>query len=490
MMLAVTDILQLSPDFSNAVTTLHNLLMPVGYVVVSGGLCWSAIEAHRERSLSVLGPQLIRIALVALFLINMGSVGNWFNDMVTSIEQETGLTGNPMAAFVAAIKQKFGIDLSVLTNATNAMFPGGAGAASIGSLPSGTTPTISNYGYEPEFLANGDKNPLYDSNSAQGIGAFPFSSAPGSLMEGTSFAVSPSLSGGLTPGQTIQVNLTNGQSITGIYADKTGESYNGQTLYRVDIYDPQQKYSNLSGVGITSITPVNTPPAAGSDAPGTVDEFGNIVPAVGGSATSPSNLGEFWNGMLHPLESVELGILGVIILLLSFLAAVLQWFMLVVQSILFYAEIAVAPLFAGFLVVPGWGKLARAFILSFFGICLWPLAFVISALVTQFLIGLAANSGNNPAVGSTNIVGAGLLWIFAAAIWVLFSSIAGPWVVSKQVTAGASGVADMLLGSSSVARLTATSAYRGAIASAAVASRNGSGMNGYERPNFAVKPRE
>ena len=297
--LAVTDITLLSPDFGNAINNVHNILMPVAYVVVAGGLTWATIRAHAERSLNTVMVQLIRIALVALFLINIGLVGNFINGAVSSIEEQTGINGNPMAAFVAAIKQKFGIDLSVLTNATNAMFPGGSSVGSINTLPAGTTPTISTYGYEQP----GD--PTYDPQSAQGSGAFPFSSAPGSLMEGTSFAVSPSLSAGLTPGQTIQVNLTNGQSITGVYADKTADSYNGQTLYRVDIYDPNQQYSNLSGVGISSITPVSSPPNFA------VATEGDTSVGFGAATQPPSNLGEFWNGMLHPMESIELGLLGI-----------------------------------------------------------------------------------------------------------------------------------------------------------------------------------
>ena len=477
--LAVTDITLLSPDFGNAINNVHNILMPVAYVVVAGGLTWATIQAHAERSLNTVMVQLIRIALVALFLINIGLVGNFINGAVSSIEEQTGINGNPMAAFVAAIKQKFGIDLSVLTNATNAMFPGGSSVGSINTLPAGTTPTISTYGYEQP----GD--PTYDPQSAQGSGAFPFSSAPGSLMEGTSFAVSPSLSAGLTPGQTIQVNLTNGQSITGVYADKTADSYNGQTLYRVDIYDPNQQYSNLSGVGISSITPVSSPPNFA------VATEGDTSVGFGAATQPPSNLGEFWNGMLHPMESIELGLLGVIVLIISFIAAMIQWFMAVVQSILFYCEVAVAPLFAGFLVVPGWGKVARAFMLSFFGICLWPLAFVVSGLVTQFLLGLAVNAGNNPLLGTINLAGVNLLWLLGAAVWVGFSSIAGPWIVSRQVTAGASGIADMLVGASAATRSMArgaTFAYRGAVAGAA--ARNGASVNGLERPNFALKPRD
>ena len=42
------------------------------------------------------------------------------------------------------------------------------------------------------------------------------------------------------------------------------------------------------------------------------------------------------NYMTAPAESIELGLLGVVVLLICFVAAMLQWSMAVVQSILFY----------------------------------------------------------------------------------------------------------------------------------------------------------
>jgi hypothetical protein len=410
-MLASADIFQLSPDFESAVVNVHNVLMPVALIVVFAGFTMVAVQAQRERSLQEVWPAMLRITLVALGLVFMPQIGNWLGNVVTEIEQVSGVNGNPLSAFIAAIRQKFGVDLSGMLGNIS---PGGASGAQLGSGP-----TVSTYGYEKP----GD--PTYDPNSAAGSGAFPFDSAPGSLVPGQSLALSPDMAAGLTPGQTVTVTLANGQTITGVYADKTGASFNGQTLHRVDIYDPHQQYSALSGIGVTGIN-------------------GN-VPQQGG------NIGDFFNALIHPVEAAQVAGLGLFTLVLSFVAAFVQWVVALLQSVLFYSEIAVGPLFVGFLLVRGLEGIAKGFILSFFAISLWRIAFLITGLITQLLLGLAVNSGNNTVAGGANAAGMTYLWMICVALWVIFGSIFGPWIISKHVVRGASGIATMLVGAGSAA---------------------------------------
>jgi hypothetical protein len=110
----------------------------------------------------------------------------------------------------------------------------------------------------------------------------------------------------------------------------------------------------------------------------------------------------------------------------------------VAQSILLYSEIALAPIFVGFLIVRGYEGIAKTFILSFVGISMWRLAFLIVGLITQMLLGLAANTVNVP--------GAGYLWFICVSLWVIFGSFVGPWWISKLFVRGASGVADVVFG--------------------------------------------
>ncbi len=109
-MIGSVDIFQLSPGFHTAVFNVHNVLMGVALVVVFGALVQKITDAQRGRNVGEILPALIRITLISLFLTNMGDVSDFLGDMVTDIEQAAGVGGNPMQAFVAAIKAKFGVD--------------------------------------------------------------------------------------------------------------------------------------------------------------------------------------------------------------------------------------------------------------------------------------------------------------------------------------------------------------------------------------------
>ncbi len=154
---------------------------------------------------------------------------------------------------------------------------------------------------------------------------------------------------------------------------------------------------------------------------------------------------------MHPVETAAIGIFGMIVLFLSFVAVFIMWIVALLQSVLFYSEIAVAPLFAGFLLVRGFENIAKGFLLSFVAICFWPIAFLITGLVTKFIISMGVNTGNSAGVGAANALGMTYFWIIGLAVWVIFSSIAGPWIISKRVVAGASGLADMVVGAHSAA---------------------------------------
>jgi len=458
-MIAILDIFTLAPDFQTAVQNVHNVTLPFALVACAGGLTMTAVRAGQEKSLQHVWPTILRIALVALFLIDMPAIANATEQLVLSVEQASGVgNGTAFSDYIAALMQKFGVDLSAL----NGIVPQGPYGNGAGAAPA-DAPTISTYGYEKP----GDPN--YDSKSAQGIGAFDFDSAPHSLVPGQSLALSPNLTAGLIPGQQVTVNLANGQTITGIYADRTAKTFDGQTLTRVDIYDPNQQYSALSGVGVTSINA------------GALPQGGNPI-------------GNFFNGLMHPVETAAIGIFGMAVLFLSYIAVFIWWVMALLQSVLFYSEIAVAPIFVGFLVVRGFESIAKGFLLSFFAICLWPIAFLIVGLVTKFIIALALNTGNNATMGTVNALGMTYFWLVGLAVWVIFGSIFGPLIISKRVVAGASGVADMIVGAHSAAYNAAQAAYRSAVVGASAGRSNGSngsapvevGESG--RPNYAVKP--
>ena len=141
-----------------------------------------------------------------------------------------------------------------------------------------------------------------------------------------------------------------------------------------------------------------------------------------------------------------------IVLLISYIALAIEWLVALLQSVLFYSEIAVAGLFVGFLLVPGLQNIAKGFLLSFVAISLWPIALLIVGLVTRFVISIGTNSSNNDGVGTANVGGLSYFWLIVLALVVGVGSTVGPWWLSKRVVSGASGMVDLLIGSVAAGR--------------------------------------
>ena len=162
-MIAVVDIFQLSPGFRTAVVNVHDVLMGVALIVCFAGLGLVVTQAQRERNVGEIMPALIRIAtLISVFLTNMGAVSDFLGDMVTDIEQAAGVGGNPMQAFVAAIKPNLGLIRQLTLGPISPSWPS---RPHTGRLSDRGT-NLTHYAYP------GDTTP--DKGSSNGQGAFQF----------------------------------------------------------------------------------------------------------------------------------------------------------------------------------------------------------------------------------------------------------------------------------------------------------------------------
>src|SRR5262245_53498796 len=193
--------------------------------------------------------------------------------------------------------------------------PQSEGDTSVGFAPQSTGVTLTHYAYL------GDSTP--DPQSGQGSGAFPFSSAPGSLIPLYSAALSPDVAAkySLQAGQSFTISTLGGQTYNLVYADKTDASLTG----RIDIFDP----NNALGGGNNFSQPV----ASINDGPIVMGQTG---------------LGAF---MPNPGGSIGDQILWAITLGLSWVALGLMWIMRIVQKLLYLVEIAISPIFIGMLMI-------------------------------------------------------------------------------------------------------------------------------------------
>ena len=243
--------------------------------------------------------------------MGIAGFGNTINAAVRDIVAQTGFNaGNVFQDYLVAVQQKFGSN-SIVPGAAapNLNFPLTEGDTSGGFNIPANGVKITKYGYA------GD--PTSDPNSAAGIGAFGFDSAPHSLKPLFSAALSPDVAAqyNLQPGQIFTAGLANGQSITLQYADKTAPDLTG----RVDVYDPSGTLS-IDGVPVTTIN--DGPVTAGGGGGGLL---GGIVSKIGDSITT---------AILFPL-----------VYLLSLMALGAMWIMTGVQQIFYLIEIAISPIF-------------------------------------------------------------------------------------------------------------------------------------------------
>ena len=246
MTLAVTDFLQLMPTFFRVHTRLHNLLVGVTEVLAFCGILLLCVQAAREHSVGSIWPMLVRLVVVVILVGNLSSWGDLLNDAVNDVDSLMGLngvSGGVFAAYRQAVAQKFGSNSQVSsqpssssTQSGHPSFPTSEGDASVGFTPQQPTGvTLNHYGYEPI----GSKN--YDPQSAQGSGAFPFDSAPQSLVPLQSAALSAdvALKYNLQPGQSFTA-VVGGQTYNLVYADKTADYVTGST----DVFDPTSVLSS------------------------------------------------------------------------------------------------------------------------------------------------------------------------------------------------------------------------------------------------------
>ena len=410
------DLQTLLPGFQNSVQQLHTALLAVCLVLGFAGLVREVSLSYQRGSVTALPPYLVKMltAFAALGLMQVWA--GYLSGMVTDLNSQMGLNqGNVLATYMQALSTKFGTVINssgtaaTSQNAGNAQINPSTGFYNGGGSSGGTR--ITHYGYEKP----GDPN--YDSNSANGIGAF----GDNKLVAGVSLAFSPDLIAeyNLQPLQTVTVTLANGQTITGQYADKTANDLSG----RVDIYDPNNTIT-FDGASVASIDGVT--PVAGFDT---------------GVAASPVTL---FTAAAMGADGLAAFFLGMFVLILCVIGMFLMWLFSLLQQFLTAFAIGVSPIFFGLLLIRGLDGVASRFLTGFVGLVLWPLGWGIANLVTALLLDFALNTTNNGALSAINYLSGGVLWWLGLGLWTIGSTLAAPWMISRTMVAAQPGIAALL----------------------------------------------
>jgi hypothetical protein len=441
--------LQLSPDFLAGVVKLHNLLIPVAYVLCGASIMFLAVQANREHSLNALWPHLVRIIVAVAFLTLLPTWANMFQEGVTDIVQQcwgTNFPGSAYSAYEKAIGTKFGT--GSLPTAAN----------TIGGTLNGTGQTsnsgiqITHYGYPSD--------PNGNANDRAGIGAFEFDSAPGSLGNIgplRAAALSPDVASAyrINPGDSFNIQVAGGQTMSLVYADNTDPSLTG----RIDLYDPNNAIGSLDGAQVIAVSGMQAPASA--------------APAIAGFN---------WG---NPLESIFGNLQKWSVWWLSIAALAIMVFMAVLQQFLYQIELAISPIFIGLMLIPALRGISTHFFLNLGGLLLWPFGWVISGLGTQFFVDLAVNSTNQQPA-ALYAVGGLAIWVVLA-IWTISSAIAAPLIISRLLNTSTAGAIVLLGATVGRAASGASAPVSGGISSVATRSIAG-GVRSIAAPNYATRP--
>jgi hypothetical protein len=400
------DLNSLLPDFQADVSQLHAVLLPVCLVLGFGGFVREVLLAQRRGSVSLLPNYLVKMLIAFAALGLMQQWAGYVTGAVTDINSQIGINlGNVLPNYEQALATKFGGIINSTGSAATAPPPG---TSTANGGPTGGGVEITHYGYA------GDPNG--DSNSANGIG-----NHDNQLVSGVSLAFSPDLISkyNLQVGQTVTVTLANGQVLTGRFDDTTADWLTG----RVDIYDPNNTVT-FSGEAVTEID--GAPASAGYNT---------------GVNQSPITL---FTTAAMGLDGLPTFLLGFFVMVLCVVGMLLMWLISLLQQMLYSVAIGVSPIFFGLLLVRGLDGVASRFLTGFIAICLWPLGWGIASLITNLLLDFAMNTSNNQALGLVNYLSGGFLWWIALGGWTIGSTLAAPWMISRQIVAGQPGIAALL----------------------------------------------
>jgi hypothetical protein len=141
------------------------------------------------------------------------------------------------------------------------------------------------------------------------------------------------------------------------------------------------------------------------------------------------------------LDGLPAFLLGFFVMVLCVIGMLLMWLISLLQQMLYSVAIGVSPVFFGLLLVRGFDGIASRFLTGFIAICLWPLGWGIASLITNLLLDFTLNTSNNHALGVVNYLSGGFLWWIALGGWTICSTLAAPWMISRQIVAGQPGIA-------------------------------------------------
>ncbi len=152
----------------------------------------------------------------------------------------------------------------------------------------------------------------------------------------------------------------------------------------------------------------------------------------------------WWDTIFNPATTLADGVASLLVWFIGKVAWLLMWWSRLFQTGILYFALSLAPLFLGMFAIDMMKGVGFRWVLGVISICIWPLGWAVADIMTDGLLKNAANHDLITAYGGTAAGGvadqgnaiATYIFVIAASIWIVFSTIAAPVIISKAVISG------------------------------------------------------
>jgi hypothetical protein len=158
------------------------------------------------------------------------------------------------------------------------------------------------------------------------------------------------------------------------------------------------------------------------------------------AAQNASEKQSWWEMLLSAGANFFEAIIYAVLLLVSWLAMALLFYISIFQKVLLLFCCVLSPLLFACFAVPPLAGLAWRHCLRITGILLWPLGLALAATITDGLLDLQTDRtfiADGSLGGAVRYLVVNLLAVASVGLWILFSSVLAPAVMQQLITGGA-----------------------------------------------------
>ena len=147
----------------------------------------------------------------------------------------------------------------------------------------------------------------------------------------------------------------------------------------------------------------------------------------------------FWDRITGPATTLVEGLLAAIMLLFSIIAGWVMALAYLVQKLVLQFSYGLSPLFLALLGIGSVRSIGVHYLQSVAGVVLWPLSWAVCSQVTANLLNYVVDQSFLPSQGLADDLSWSvrtLLGTMLIGLWIIFSTIVGPWAMQRAITTG------------------------------------------------------